>query len=365
MSSIKKFWNDLQKSGFYRVLNFISKSAGIGLLITLVIFVLEWGQSEKQDRETQQNFDATLSELNHIQQSLSTRFLGIFPGYISDICSLFHNIGQGDTVIVFEDVLYYGIKSRPEEFRRYNYQLLKHALEGGYVLVACYNYEIDSTQGKPVWENVFHKMIVESRIDAELIAKMSKERRQLRRNDMSRRTWSEMRTMDSTLCEKYFEMGKRKNMERFQRDITGYLDPALIASVDTTGSNDTIIVLIDAMCMAIDSLKHACLDKELSKLTFADYERMYRGMSEIIARTYINCGIEMLPMNDYMTMSCWLVKPNRQNYQRTSEAILAFPSKYSTDEIGFYSQDEAFSNYITTMQQGVKDDNTNRSTHND
>ena len=114
MNIFKRIWNYLQNSGFYRVLNFISKSAIIGLMITLVLFFIEMIQSNKQEKVTRTQLTETLEGLSGIEQSLSTRFLGIFPGYITNICDLFYNIQEGDSVIVFEDVLYYGIKSRPE-----------------------------------------------------------------------------------------------------------------------------------------------------------------------------------------------------------------------------------------------------------
>lgn len=358
LRSIKKFWRYLHTTGVYRIINFISKSATIGLLITLVIFVIEWRRSDLQDEESRENFNATLTELNQIQQSLSTRFLGIFPGYITDICSLFLNIEPGDSVTVFEDVLYYGIKSRPHEFQRYNMQLIKHALSGGHVLVAYYDHKLDSTAGKPVWENVFHKMIMESRISADHINEMVLERRTMPRKPGTARNWSQRFATDSILCEKYFKKSKAANKEKYRKDINAYLDSSLIAGFSHSSGQmpDSAALVVERMCREIDSVKHACLDKGVEKVTFADYERMYRGMSDVIAHTYERCGIELLPLNDYLTMSCWLVKPSHQDYQRSTEAILAFPSKYSSDEIGFYSQDEAFSTYIMTMQKGIKDE---------
>ena len=52
-------------------------------------------------------------------------------------------------------------------------------------------------------------------------------------------------------------------------------------------------------------------------------------------------------------MSCWLTKVGD-----SEKAIFAFPSKYSTDEIGFTSQDKAFSKYIHTMLNGIKNSGT-------
>lgn len=360
MNFFKKIWNYLQHSGFYRVLNFISKSAIIGLMITLILFFIEWVNGSKQEKETRQQLNTTLEGLSTIEQSLSTRFLGIFPGYISNICDLFYNIQEGDTVIVFEDVLYYGIKSRPEEFRRYNHQLIKHALNGGHVLVAYYNHELDSTLGKPVWENIFHKMVMESRIDPTFLAEMAVERRNTLRSAGTSRSWEARVATDSALCEQFFAKSKKAYPKKFKKDIASYLDSSLITGIGSSETKDTAVAIVERMCLRIDSLKHACLDKDINEVTFADYERMYRGMSEIIAYTYLHSGVELLPLDDYLTMSCWLVKPGVEGYERPSEAILAFPSKYSSDEIGFYSQANAFSDYISTMQKGVKDERKSR-----
>jgi hypothetical protein len=48
-------------------------------------------------------------------------------------------------------------------------------------------------------------------------------------------------------------------------------------------------------------------------------------------------------------MSCWMSIVNGKE-----SAIFTFPSKDSTDEIGFISQDAAFSKYIQTMLNGMK-----------
>ena len=58
-------------------------------------------------------------------------------------------------------------------------------------------------------------------------------------------------------------------------------------------------------------------------------------------------------------MSGWLITP--VDKKRSVASILAFPSKYSSDEIGFYSQDELFSAYIMTILQGIRSNvNDNR-----
>ncbi|MBP5614548.1 MAG: hypothetical protein J6X35_10460, partial [Bacteroidales bacterium] len=92
--------------------------------------------------------------------------------------------------------------------------------------------------------------------------------------------------------------------------------------------------------------------KGINEVHFADYERMYSDVTDCIAECYRYHGIELLPLNEYLTMSCWLIKPANKN--SSVKSILAFPSKYSSDEIGFYSQDELFSEYIVTILNGVR-----------
>ena len=74
-------------------------------------------------------------------------------------------------------------------------------------------------------------------------------------------------------------------------------------------------------------------------------------MSDIIVKHYTKYGFNLVPLDEYLTMSCWMV---REENHKGVKTVLAFPSKYSSDEIGFYSQDEAFSKYIGTMLEGVR-----------
>ena len=75
-------------------------------------------------------------------------------------------------------------------------------------------------------------------------------------------------------------------------------------------------------------------------------KEMSNTISDFFAQ---NENIELIPLNENMMMSCWLSDINGDE-----KAIFAFPSKYSTDEIGFISQDGAFSKYIRTMLNGIK-----------
>lgn len=104
------------------------------------------------------------------------------------------------------------------------------------------------------------------------------------------------------------------------------------------------------MCKEIQKIKEKYLKKDINKISFNDFEMMDREISMVIAEAYKIRNINLVPLDEYLTMSCWMIK-----YGNTSgiKAVLAFPSKYSSDEIGFYSQDEAFSRYISTMLNGL------------
>ena len=325
------------------------KSAIVGLLFAVICFVYDVYRDQEQDKKLEQS----VSKLIKIEQSLSTRYLGIFPEYISEIGNLFDNIDPADTIIIFEDVLYYGIKSRPKEFRKFNEQLLRHALSGGHITIAYYDVEKKTTTA-----NIFHKMIIESRINGKFLNAMDEERRAefrlLREKNMLGKRGA-VTAIDSTLCEKYLAMTRNDNPEKYKKDVAVYLSDELIRGSEVTSSTTAYEHIVHELCVEIDNVKHHYLDKDVNDITFADYENMYRMMGQKIVDCYEKHGIHLVPLDEYLTMSCWLVKSGHNN--NGIKAILAFPSKYSTEEIGFYSQDEAFANYITTMLNGVINNN--------
>lgn len=329
-------------------LNTFLKSAAFGLLFAVVCFVYDICHDSAQDKQLEESID----KLVRIEQSLSTRYLGIFPEYISEIGGLFENVAPSDTIVIFEDVLYYGIKSRPREFYCMNKQLFEHALNNGSITVAYYDFK--RTDSKPVWVDIFHKMIMESRINSKYHSLMNE-----RRSDEIHRMREkqqvldrdELNQLDSVLCEEYFAATRDDDKERFKKDVNTYLSKDLIAA----GQDETSLAGKNAyqMCVEIDSVKQLCLGngKAMEEISFHDYEQMYRQISEVIVKYYAKLGITLVPLDEYLTMSCWMVKKGNR---KSVETVLAFPSKYSTDEIGFYSQDEAFSKYIGTMLEGVR-----------
>lgn len=352
-----RFAKWIKQTRFYKSINTFASSAIIGLAITLLIFAYKVYSGKKQ-------FDETVDRLDGISRSLSTRCLGKFPAYISEINDIFTTLETGDTVIIFEDVLYYGIKSDPVGFSRLQQLLLNHSRQGGKVIVAYYDNHARKVGMKPT---VFHRMILESRIAAKYLQEMPVElQKELdlsaakdttglhdRANRMARRTY-----IDSCVTEKYFGMTRDNDMAAAQKVLKGYLTFFDVIKHDASSTvlNDAVI---NNLCGNIDSIMHYYIGKGMdakgkgvSEVCFADYEKMYSDVTDCIAECYRYHGIELLPLNEYLTMSCWLIKPANKN--RSVMSILAFPSKYSSDEIGFYSQDELFSEYIVTILNGVR-----------
>ena len=59
--------------------------------------------------------------------------------------------------------------------------------------------------------------------------------------------------------------------------------------------------------------------------------------------------IKLIPIDDFLSVRGWLVCSPKNG----DKAIIAFPSRYSSSEIGFYTTDESTSEYIRTMQKGI------------
>lgn len=336
--------------------NTFFKSAAVALIFALVCFAFDRYENIQQ----QEQLDESIKKLDEIEKGLSTRSLGIFPGYIKEIRELFDNIEKTDTIVIMEDVLYYGFKSKPKEFYEMNKRLFDHVMQGGAVTIAYYNYEHKNV---PISMDIFHNMIKNEHISSNNMAKMHKECDSIIKTISQTEAGNKLQKIWATeyeLCDKYFKATINKDYKRFEESINGengYLSTALI----NFGENETSqgAGVAKDMCKDIQEIKEKYLNKDLNKITFADFEDMDREISIVISEYYKKRGIKMVALNEYLTMSCWMVK-----FGSTTgiKAVLAFPSKYSSDEIGFYSQDEAFAKYITTMINGIL---LNKQTEND
>lgn len=338
-----KSWSEkITHTRSYERLNTFLKSAAVALIFAVICFAFDRYENIQQ----QVQLDESIKKLDEIEKGLSTRSLGIFPGYIREIRELFDNIEKTDSVVIMEDVLYYGFKSKPKEFYDMNKKLFDHAMMDGSVTIAYYNFEQTRV---PVSKNIFHNMIKEELISLDNLAKMKKE------CDSIIKTLTNVRGKDKydlvmkteyDLCDKYFKATIANDFKKFSESVDKYLSTELIDFGENENSQGALMA--KDMCLEIQRIKEKYLRKNQKQITFKDFEDMNREISVVIANAYKLRGIKLVPLDEHLTMSCWMVKSTTN-----MKAVLAFPSKYSSDEIGFYSQDDAFSKYIFTMLDGI------------
>lgn len=403
MKKLDSIISKYKQSRFFRMSKIITTSATFALFLSIAFFVYETWDSKNEQKEV-------IGNLLQIQNSLTTKYLGLFPEYISGINGLFeegletytHNsLHKVDTIVIFEDVLYYGIKSRPEGFLHMNellYQLVQRDCQ---VYIAYYR-----PQGR-----VFKQMVRESLIAPEFFSdysndmqayykslrliNMDKEKllaqypnatKEIRDsigkilfhqyldtilhlenlNDISikqrpitqdtnvRNRVSAMvdynKVIDSIKCEEYYQKSVALNPKKYIKSTKDYLRPIpQIQNADTA----PYVQKLNVLALQLDSIKQNTIGQNRPKdVTFADYQTMYVGFTHLLETFYGSLGsnVHMIPLDDYLTMSCWMISSD----DNKDKAIFAFPSKYATEEIGFESRDRAIANYIQTMLRGAQ-----------
>lgn len=327
-----------EKTGRKKGWHYLKDTAILGLLVTVAISTFQIYQATRQTKQ----LSTSLKYLDNVEKSLTTHFLGAFPGYISEINNLLlsfkenNDMYQNDTIVIFEDVLYYGIMSSTEEFIKMNKLLLELAENGCHIVIAYYD---PSTKKGPI----FKRMVEDELITPDNLARMREE---------VASNWKENRDKIDTFREKYFDLSRKQSpetMKAFEEKVMSYRKKIYSNQLPTKTSLDKEMV---SLCMELDSIKHYYMGdskRDILSITFNDFVNMYRSFDLQLKQHYMRNErsnfIELIEMNEAMTMSCWLVR---------DKAILAFPSKYASEEIGFESQDNAFVNYIHTMLFGVR-----------
>jgi hypothetical protein len=374
------------KKKWYHIFKVITDSAGLAFILSIAFFAYETWESKRETKEVVDN-------LVQIQNSLSTRYLGLFPEYISNInVQLEHAMERQnyspnpqDSIIIFQDVLYYGILSDPEGFRNMNRNLLTLANNGCHVTIAYYGLNsepfnrmlkdalIDTRYHTAYQQSIKDHRNEVRRLNSELaalhfapntpeykaallekvkmyfpdayhrLADIQSGDNQVRR---IMHTLNDRAYIDSLASERYFDSTKVILKEKLLKKRKGYLRGIPLDKHAT----DSITLRVNQMCKQLDDVKKKYLDKNFKNLRFADYQNMYVEMSQTIIDLYsLSSNIEIIPLSETLLMSCWLTKVGGQEH-----AIFAFPSKYSTDEIGFISQDKAISDYIHKMLSGIQ-----------
>lgn len=362
----------------------IFQSATFALLLSVAFFAYEMNSGAEESKKI-------VNDLMAIQNSLSTRYLGLFPEYIGNINNLLDNaiehhdkVKDKDAVIICQDVLYYGIRSDVHGFREMLTNLVTLSEKGCHISIAYYdeksfpfknminnslisttqqkNYRSDRSKyrerlrlikeeynkisrGKTQAERV---AVMESAINKHFDNYIVKKRAQSSKNDSFselRNQLADERRVDSILCEQYFRVTNAENPNKIKKLVTELLRP-----IPLSGNNTSAYVKVDSLCRELDAIKQKHLNKPLDTVLYADVKNMYAEITIAIANMLNELeNVELVPLDEYLTMSCWMTIVNGKQ-----TAIIAFPSKYSSDEIGFISQDTAFSKYIQTMLEGMK-----------
>ena len=152
--------------------------------------------------------------------------------------------------------------------------------------------------------------------------------------------------VDSIFRERYYDSTRLENPTFVINTIEGHLKRIPLYK-DEIGD---ITAKVDNLCKKLDDIEERYLKGKFDDISYYDFYNMYKEITiEISNMLAQNPNVELIPLQETMMMSCWMIDING-----FEKAIFAFPSKYSTDEIGFISQDDAFSKYIRTMLNGIK-----------
>ncbi|MDR1783319.1 MAG: hypothetical protein LBR13_03560 [Dysgonamonadaceae bacterium] len=320
---IDKIKETAKNTFIVKILKWALASSSFALLLSIVFFWWQMINSSNGLKTIEQK----------IIECLSTRYIGIFPDYLAQIDELLANANPEKPVIIFEDVLYYGILSGAEDFKNVARRLINLADDSCKITIAYYD----------INGRIFRRMIQEQRISTEYLVKLDSARaemiKQNARNNIAS-TQNSFAIADSIVSERFFVENHKRNTDDLKRTVERYRKPLYNNLKDT--------LEIDKLFIRIDSIKTNSLGKAgdpIQNIKFKDFLDMYIGISRELIDIYSSHGIDLIPLNEYLTMSCWL---------NNNKAVFAFPSKYNTDEIGFATQDPVFSEYINTMLEGVK-----------
>jgi len=315
------------KSIFVAIYRAIVILSPFGMIFSIVIFMIQTKESEQ-----------VVTNLTHIEQSLSTRHIGIFPDYLDKINKLLSETSraQEDTVkiIIFQDVLFYGAFYNGSAFKEMIHQLTELSSMGRNIVIAYYGNSDDMRRGR-----MFKEVVQESWMRQQDLGKLAQDRRELSnslRQENASRT-NIYRTADSIVNEKYFAFYREQEPKEFSKKV----ERILIPLYDVAKNDDSIF-------LKIDNIKSNCLGKPIKNITFHDVFTMYNQLTEELKIFFEQHNIRLIPLNNYLTMSCW---------HNGEKVLFAFPGRFAAEEIGFISSDRAILHYIDTMLEGVEHSN--------
>jgi hypothetical protein len=303
----------------------ITVLAPFGFILSIAFFLLQTKRSEKM-----------VDNLIGIEQSLSTRHIGIFPDYLDKINKLLSETSSNDTakIVIFEDVLFYGAFYNGMAFKEMVENLTKLSIQGKRITIAYYDNSNNIGAGR-----MFREVVQESWMRQADLNRLVQYRRELRdslqKKNMDRKRI--FRVADSIASEKYFVVYRDENRAEFEKRVKKILVPLY-----NSQNNDYQVF------KQIDIIKQKSLNKDIKTITFNDIDIMYQQITDELATFYETNKIKLIPLRNYLTMSCW---------SNGEKVLFALPGRFAADEIGFISQDIAILRYIDTMLDGVKSQN--------
>jgi hypothetical protein len=322
-----------RRSFFVKAYKIVAVLAPFGFILSIAFFMVQTKRSEK-----------LVNNLVTIEQSLSTKYIGIFPDYLDKINQLLSETPLNDTakIVIFEDVLFYGAFYNRTEFKKMIENLTKLSTHGKRITISYYDNSDNMRAAR-----MFREVVQESWMRQTDLSKLAQDRRVLmdslqNQNVLRRRTYN---IADSIASEKYFACyrdGDRKEFEQRVRKI-------LIPLYDATKNDYQVF-------SKIDEIKNNYLNKPANAITFYDMYMMYQQITDELETFFKTNKIQLIPLDNYLTMSCW---------SNGEEVLFAFPGRFAADEIGFMSQDLAILRYIDTMLEGVKSSLKSNSNEND
>ncbi|MDR0969876.1 MAG: hypothetical protein LBM67_05010 [Lentimicrobiaceae bacterium] len=325
---MKLIKEDLNKKGWWKVGKFILTSAPFALLLSIGFF---WYEMYTSDQES----DKMIADLRTIEQSLSTRHIGIFPDYLNEINKLLKETlnSPQDTIIIFEDVLFYGAFYNGEAFKNMILQLSKLANENKKIVIAYYDNSKNWQKGR-----MFREVVQESWMRQEDLSRLTQYRIMLMdslrtKNNNGRGSFT-LPVADSIASEKYFALYRDDESNVFSQRRKKILVPFY-----DVAKNDNMLFA------DLDRIKMECFDKSEKDITFSDIFQVYDKTTERLKSFFREHNIKTIPLNNYLTMSCWY---------NGEKVLFAFPGRFAADEIGFISHDEAILKYIKTMLDGAQ-----------
>ena len=382
----------VRNSSLWRYSKLITGSATFALILSIIFFVWETKTSNKANEKI-------ASDLLEVQRSLSTRYLGIFPEYIGTTNEMLREALEkkedfsSDTIVVFEDVLYYGVVSDSEGFMEVNDKLLQLADKGAKVFVVYYKTQtplfVKSLREQLFSPNCYKQFVNTQRLLRERVIEFQKEIREITRPRQQLKIRYEYRTLMDSLAnvhfsdiidnktfenqrkvmakqsnnrihydviaemllnERFFSATRDENHKAFEKMIDKYRKPIVGKDKDKSFKRQSWQETTD-MCRKMDSLRASLMEQPYDSISFEHFIKLNSGYTKIMENEYAyHRNISLIPIEDYLTMSCWMVGNRYEGYN----IIIAFPNRYSSSEIGFASRDDNIARYIHTMLEGIR-----------